>query len=92
LDEPVSMQHQHQRRIGLVRAMPVEVDEVAVGQPQAFAVALQLAAATRWPQGLQVGIARPKAGEWRWGWACWALMMCLPLARNSATVPAPLVG
>ncbi|MNH23840.1 hypothetical protein D3C79_837520 [compost metagenome] len=35
------VQHQHQRRIRLVRAMPVQVDEVAIGQPQPFAVALQ---------------------------------------------------
>ncbi|EJT84479.1 hypothetical protein PPS11_21164 [Pseudomonas putida S11] len=28
-----TVQDQHQRRVGLVRAVPVQVDEVAIGQP-----------------------------------------------------------
>ncbi|MNP42072.1 hypothetical protein D3C76_1358090 [compost metagenome] len=91
------MQHQYQWRMGLVRAMPVQVDEVAVSQPQSFAVTLQLRQlAPEWPpQGLQVGIGQADGrtecgvGAGHAGW----LMMCLAsLPRNSAAVPAPLVG
>lgn len=49
----------------LVRAVPVQVDEVAIGQPQPLAVALQFGQlAPQWPpQGLQVGLDRPMAGR-----------------------------
>lgn len=52
------MQHKYQRCMCLMRAMPVEVDEVTVGQPQPFAVALQVwqLAPQRPPQRLQVGV------------------------------------
>lgn len=76
------MQHQHQRRIGLVRAVPVEVEEVAVGQPQAFAFAGQFGelAPQRAPQGLQVRIGQAGGRAERGGEAGHAgrLVMCPP--------------
>ena len=58
------MQHQHQRRLGAVRAMPVEVEEVAVIQPQAFTLAIKVDgfAPQRPPQGLQVRVAEAEGG------------------------------
>ena len=35
------MQHQDQRRRGLMRAVPVQVDEIAIGQPQSLTPALE---------------------------------------------------
>lgn len=59
------MQHQYQWRMGLVRAMPVQVDEVAVSQPQSFAVTLQLRQlAPEWPHKVcRWGLDRPMAGR-----------------------------
>ncbi|MCY1373450.1 hypothetical protein D9M69_607250 [compost metagenome] len=37
-----TVQDQHQRRTGLVGAMPVQVEEVAIIQPQALAMPLQM--------------------------------------------------
>ncbi|MNE81457.1 hypothetical protein D3C80_1781110 [compost metagenome] len=76
------MQHEHQWRLCLMRAMPVEVDEVAIGQPQALAVALQLRqlAPQGAPQRLQVGIGQADGRTEGGAWAGHAgqLMMCLP--------------
>jgi hypothetical protein len=58
------MQHQHQRRFGAVRAVPVEIEEVAILKPQAFALALDVRgfAPQRPPQGLQVRVAEAEGG------------------------------
>ncbi|MNN24040.1 hypothetical protein D3C81_1374540 [compost metagenome] len=59
-----AMQGQHQRCAGLVWAVPVQVEEVAIVQPQALAAPLQterLAAEGR-PEGLQVGAGQPPGG------------------------------
>ncbi|MNO72543.1 hypothetical protein D3C76_634950 [compost metagenome] len=80
----------------LVRAVPVQVYEIAIGQPQPFAVALQFGqlAPQGPPQGLQVGVGQADgraecgAGAGHAG----RLVMCLPrVPWNSATVPALLV-
>lgn len=36
------MQHQHQWRLRVMRTMPVEVQKIAVFQPQAFALAFDM--------------------------------------------------
>ncbi len=58
------MQHQHQRRLHVMGAMPVEVEKVAIVQPQAFALTLDRGGGTpqRPPQGLQVGVAEAEGG------------------------------
>ena len=51
------VQQHHQRRLGVVRAVPVQVDKVAIGQPQSLTRALQGdgCAQKRRPEGLQMG-------------------------------------
>ncbi|MNE47599.1 hypothetical protein D3C80_1420110 [compost metagenome] len=58
------VQHQHQGGIGLVRTVPVEVEEIAIGQPQALALAVQgcRLAPERPPKRLQMRIAQPQGG------------------------------
>ncbi|MNN41173.1 hypothetical protein D3C81_1552750 [compost metagenome] len=58
------MQYQHQWCIGGVRAVPVEIEKVAIFKPQAFAFTLDMYgfAPQRPPQGLQVRIAEAEGG------------------------------
>ncbi len=58
------VQHQHQWRLRVMGPMPVEVEKVAVVQPQAFALAFDMGgrAPQRPPQGLQVGVAEAEGG------------------------------
>ncbi|MCY1175406.1 hypothetical protein D9M73_156420 [compost metagenome] len=66
------MQYQHQRCVGAVRAVPVEIEKIAIFKPQAFAFAADVHGFTpqRPPQGLQVRIAEAEGGGeafWRMG-------------------------
>lgn len=66
------MQHQYQGRVDAVRAVPVEVEEVAVVEPQAFALPVQVGglAPQRPPQGLQVRIAEAECRDEGF-YRCW---------------------
>ncbi|MNI59865.1 hypothetical protein D3C73_1150470 [compost metagenome] len=77
-----AVQHQHQRCIWLVRSVPVEVHEVAIGQPQALALAFKRRqlAPQRAPKGLQMRVGQPGGRAERGGKTGHAgrLVLCLP--------------
>ncbi len=58
------MQHQHQGRLHVMGAMPVEIEEVAILQPQALTLTLDVGGRPpqRPPQCLQVGVAEAEGG------------------------------
>lgn len=58
------MQDQHQRGVGAMRAMPVEVKKVTILKPQALALASNVGGFTpqRSPQCLQVRVAKAEGG------------------------------
>lgn len=74
------MGDQHQGGVGLVRAVPVQVEKVAIGQPQALALALQAwcVAQQRGPECLGMGAGQPPGGLERsgggegHGWLSWS--------------------
>ncbi|MNE11578.1 hypothetical protein D3C80_1043430 [compost metagenome] len=58
------MQDQHQGRIGLVRAVPVEIEKVAIGQPHPFTLMVQgnFLSTQGTPERLQVRVSQPPTG------------------------------